>query len=157
MMQIDSICEVKTNISTKEAEMKAESLCKKVYKSDGTNTELNHALSSTLSSQRCFFAYLGCSKVTSALSPLSCSFSFFLARSIAVVSTYRLVCNSSIVATCPSIPAACFAFRLLSPSTTKLWRGYRVCPVRMYVSTYVRTFVRMFTRSSDLIYYPISI
>ena len=50
---------------------------------------------------------------------------------------------------------------LLSPRTTKLWRGYRVCPVRMYVSTYVRmyvrTFVRMFTRSSDLIYYPISI
>ena len=45
----------------------------------------------------------------------------------------------------------------LSPRTTKLWRGYRVCPVRMYVSTYVRTFVRMFTRSSDLIYYPISI
>ena len=52
-------------------------------------------------------------------------------------------------------------FYLLSPRTTKLWRGYRVCPVRMYVSTYVRTyvrtFVRMFTRSSDLIYYPISI
>ena len=46
---------------------------------------------------------------------------------------------------------------LLSPRTTKLWRGYRVCPVRMYVSTYVRSFVRMFTRSKDLIYYPISI
>ena len=30
---------------------------------------------------------------------------------------------------------------LLSPRTTKLWRGYRVCPVRMYVSTYVRSFV----------------
>ena len=29
----------------------------------------------------------------------------------------------------------------LSPRTTKLWRGYRVCPVRMYVSTYVRSFV----------------
>ena len=42
---------------------------------------------------------------------------------------------------------------LLSPRTTKLWRGYRVCPVCMYVSTYVR----MFTRSSYLIYYPISI
>ena len=26
-----------------------------------------------------------------------------------------------------------------------------------YVRTYVRSFVRMFTRSSDLIYYPISI
>ena len=46
---------------------------------------------------------------------------------------------------------------LISPRTTNLWRGYRVCPVRMYVSTYVRSFVRMFTRSSDLIYYPISI
>ena len=30
---------------------------------------------------------------------------------------------------------------LLTPRTTKLWRGYRVCPVRMYVSTYVRSFV----------------
>ena len=49
-----------------------------------------------------------------ALSPLSCSFSFFLARLIAVASTVYtcLVCNSSIVATCPSIPAARFAFRL---------------------------------------------
>ena len=62
MMQIDSICEVKTNISTKEAEMKAESLCKKVYKSDRTNTELNHALSSTLSSQRCFSHIWGVAK-----------------------------------------------------------------------------------------------
>ena len=33
---------------------------------------------------------------------------------------------------------------LLSPRTTKLWRGYRVCPVRMYVSTYVRTYVRSY-------------
>ena len=50
----------------------------------------------------------------SALSPLSCSYSFFLARLIAVASTVNtcLVCNSSIVATCPSIPAARFAFRL---------------------------------------------
>ena len=32
----------------------------------------------------------------------------------------------------------------LSPRTTKLWRGYRVCPVRMYVSTYIRTFVRSY-------------
>ena len=51
-------------------------------------------------------------------------------------------------------------FASLSPRTTKLWRGYRVCPIRMYVSTYVRTFVRMFTfchRSSDLIYHSISI
>ena len=30
---------------------------------------------------------------------------------------------------------------LLSARTTKLWRGYRVCPVRMYVSTYVRSYV----------------
>ena len=36
---------------------------------------------------------------------------FFLARLIVVVSTC-LVCNSSIVATCPPIPAAHFAFRL---------------------------------------------
>ena len=36
------------------------------------------------------------------------------------------------------------AFTLLSPRTTKLWRGYRVCPVRMYVSTYVRTYVRSY-------------
>ena len=51
---------------------------------------------------------------TSALSPLSCSFLFFLARFIAVMSTVStcLVCNSSIVATCPSIPAAHFAFCL---------------------------------------------
>ena len=42
------------------------------------------------------------------------SFSFFLARLIAVASTVCtcLVCNSSIMATCPSIPAARFAFRL---------------------------------------------
>ena len=49
---------------------------------------------------------------------------------------------------------------LLSPRTTKLWRGYRVCPVRMYVRSYVRTFVHMFTfyhRSSDLNYHPVSI
>ena len=39
--------------------------------------------------------------------------------------------------------AFCFA-SLLSPRTTKLWRGYRVCPVRMYVSTYVRTYVRSY-------------
>ena len=26
---------------------------------------------------------------------------------------------------------------LLSPRTTKLWRGYRVCPVRMYVRSFV--------------------
>ena len=35
-------------------------------------------------------------------------------------------------------------YGFLSPRTTKLWRGYRVCPVRMYVSTYVRTFVRSY-------------
>ena len=38
----------------------------------------------------------------------------------------------------------------LSPRTTKLWRGYRVCPVRMYVSTYVRTYVRSFVCSPAL-------
>ena len=38
-------------------------------------------------------------------------FSVFLARLIVVVSAC-LVCNSSIVATCPPIPAAHFAFRL---------------------------------------------
>ena len=39
---------------------------------------------------------------------------FFLTRCIVVVSIVSicLVCNSSIVATCHSIPAACFAFRL---------------------------------------------
>ena len=36
----------------------------------------------------------------------------------------------------------------LSPRTTKLWRGYRVCPVRMYVSTYVRTYVRSYVHPS---------
>ena len=36
---------------------------------------------------------------------------FFLARCVAVVSVC-LVCESSIVATCPSIPAARFGFRL---------------------------------------------
>ena len=48
------------------------------------------------------------------MSPLNCSFSFFLARLIAVASTVYtcLVCNSSLVATCPSIPAARFDFRL---------------------------------------------
>ena len=40
---------------------------------------------------------------------------------------------------------------LLSPRTTKLWRGYRVCPVRMYVSTYVRTNVRSFVCSPFVI------
>ena len=42
------------------------------------------------------------------------------------------------------------SFPLLSPRTTKLWRGYRVCPVRMYVSTYVRTYVRSFVCSPAL-------
>ena len=44
------------------------------------------------------------------MSPLSCF--FFLARFIVVVSivTVCLVYNSSVVATCPSIPAARFAF-----------------------------------------------
>ena len=50
---------------------------------------------------------------------------------------------------------------LLSPRTTKLWRDIGSVPyVCMCVRTYVRSFVRMFTfchRSSDLIYYPISI
>ena len=48
---------------------------------------------------------------------------------------------------------------ILSPRTTKLWRGYRVCPIRMYVHTCIHTFVCIFTFchcSSNLIYYPIS-
>ena len=46
--------------------------------------------------------------------PLSCSLCNCLARYIAVVPfvSICLVCDSSIVATCPSIPAARFAFRL---------------------------------------------
>ena len=39
---------------------------------------------------------------------------------------------------------SCLNMLFLSPRTTKLWRGYRVCPVRMYVSTYVRTYVRSY-------------
>ena len=41
-------------------------------------------------------------------------YAFFLTRHIAVVSIVSicLVCDSSIVATCPSIPAARFAFHL---------------------------------------------
>ena len=34
-----------------------------------------------------------------------------------------------------------FLLSFLSPRTKKLWRGYRVCPVRMYVRAYVRSFV----------------
>ena len=49
--------------------------------------------------------------LVSSKSPLSSFFSFFLARLIVVMSAC-LVCNSSIVATCPPIPAARFAFRL---------------------------------------------
>ena len=46
--------------------------------------------------------------------PRQCLYAYFLARYIAVVSIVSicLVCDSSIVATCPSIPAARFAFRL---------------------------------------------
>ena len=44
--------------------------------------------------------------------PRQCLYAFFLARYIAVVSIVSIVCDSSIVATCLSIPAACFAFRL---------------------------------------------
>ena len=36
----------------------------------------------------------------------------------------------------------------LSPHSTKLWRGYRVCPVRnvrKYVRTYERTYVHLFS------------
>ena len=43
-----------------------------------------------------------------------------------------------------------YYFISLSPRTTKLWRGYRVCPVRMYVSTYVCTYVRSFVCSPPL-------
>ena len=39
----------------------------------------------------------------------------------------------------------------LSPRITKLWRGYGVCPVRMYVRTYERTYVRSFVCSPFVI------
>ena len=52
MTPTDSICEAKTNVSTKQTEKK--SLCKKAYKSDRTNTVMSHAFPSTLISQRCF-------------------------------------------------------------------------------------------------------
>ena len=62
------------------------------------------------------YALLSCvdPRPISVLSPHSCSFffHFFLARFIAAVSivSISLVRDSSIVATCPSIPAARFAF-----------------------------------------------
>ena len=59
MTPTDFISESQANISTKDAEKKAESLCKKVYKSDGTNTVLSYAFPSTLISQRCFLPIWG--------------------------------------------------------------------------------------------------
>ena len=59
MTPTDSICEVKTTISTKEAETKAKRLCKKVFTSDGTNTVLRLAFLSTLISQHCFLRIRG--------------------------------------------------------------------------------------------------
>ena len=46
----DSVCEVKTNISTKEAEI----VCKKVYNSYVTDIVLSHAFPSALLCERCF-------------------------------------------------------------------------------------------------------
>ena len=70
-----------------------------------------------------------------------------------------MACLTRLVWTCSWVPRkkslSCRHYYPLAQQ--KLWRGYRACPVCMYVSTYVRSFVRMFTRSSDLIYYPISI
>ena len=63
---------------------------------------------------------------TSVLSPLSCSlFIVFLARLIVVVSIVSIcfVCDSSIVATCPSIPAARFAFCLCFIRFVSVVRG----------------------------------
>ena len=51
MAPTDSICKVKMNISTKKRQ---KSLCKKVNKSDGTNTVFSDAIPSTLISQHCF-------------------------------------------------------------------------------------------------------
>ena len=59
MTPTDSICESQANISTKDAEKKQKSLCKKVYKSDGTNTVLSYAFPSTLISRRCFLPIWG--------------------------------------------------------------------------------------------------
>ena len=57
---------------------------------------------------------------------------------------YLIVCYSFMSLSHILISQNIWFIPLLSPRTTKLWRGYRVCPVRMYVSTYVRTFVRSY-------------
>ena len=43
----------------KRQKIRQKSLCKEVYKSDGTNTVLSHAFPSTLISQRCFLRVWG--------------------------------------------------------------------------------------------------
>ena len=67
------------------------------------------------------------------LTPVTLTFSLFKMFQMAL-----LLLEATSVLNCFEIHA------LLSPRTTKLWRGYRVCPVRMYVSTYVRTYVRSY-------------
>ena len=62
MTPTDSICESQANISTKTQKRRQKSLCKKVYKSDGTNTVLSYAFPSTLISQRCFLPIWGVAK-----------------------------------------------------------------------------------------------
>ena len=62
MTPTDSICESQANISTKDAEKKAEKLIKKVYKSNGTNTVVSYVFPSTLISQRCFLPIWGVAK-----------------------------------------------------------------------------------------------
>ena len=63
MTPTDSICESQANVSTKDAEKKAEKLKSvKVYKSNGMNTVLSYAFPSILISQRCFLPIWGVAK-----------------------------------------------------------------------------------------------
>ena len=62
MTPTDSICEVKTNISTKGGKEGRKNVCRKVYKLDGKNTKFSHTFSSTLISQRCFLRIWGRAK-----------------------------------------------------------------------------------------------
>ena len=76
---------------------------------------------------------------------------------------YHLIAFYHIACILTALPFSIFHC-LLSPRTRELWRGYRVCPVHMYVCkyTYVRMYVRKYERMfafchrySDLIYKPI--
>ena len=58
----DSICGVKTNISTKTGR---KAYVKRFISQTKQITVLRYAFPSTLTSKRCFSAYLGCSKVHS--------------------------------------------------------------------------------------------